>query len=807
MSTIGLLSVLLGLVSVVLVAVLWLLRRQRAALQDFSQRVQRIAVGGSLFSRVALNNEQPEMAGLTTAVNHLLARASAASPSVAAAPASAGTAAAEDAPGAAPAAAGSAAGEPAQEAATAAGAHAVPMQLLADRVHEAVLIHGSDGILFANRQFSELLGAPTGDLLGIPLSEVLPPEYAELVSDHIRRALAGEAGADRYEVDLVGLQGQTARLELSSWRIRYQEQNALLMVGVEVLPTQTVAALGNNDGAVRSRARLALEALGEAIITTDAKGRIDYLNPAAGNLLGVSNDAARGTQLESLAKLADEGDRKLLVDPVRQALESGAPVNLGRRALVFTRSGGGGDRTVELLAAPMRSAIGDNVGAVVLLHDVTEARGLTRQMSYQATHDPLTGLVNRREFERRVQERMELVGRSEGSSVLCYLDLDRFKAVNDTAGHLAGDGLLRDLAKLLRETVRDSDTVARLGGDEFGLLLPGCPLDKARQIADGLCRKVHEYRYVWKDKVFELGVSIGLVEIGSGSASLEQLMAAADSACYVAKRQGSHVAVYSAEDESAARESGEIHWLKTLQGALKDKRFELYSQPISAAFGGSDDSGPALEIFVRLKGDDGVAIAPRDFIGAAEQYRLMSLIDRRVIQTTLTALGNGDIVLPARRSVAINVSGQTLADTQFLEFVVECFDSTGADPAQVCFEISESAVMANLEFTRRFIGVLHGMGCRFALDDFGSGLGSFANLKSLAIDYLKIDGAFMRNLGRDTVNQEMVTAMMRLARALNIKVIAEQLEDNAAVDAARRIGVDYLQGYAVARPESMALAA
>ncbi len=796
MSTIGLLGVLLGLVSVLLAAVLWLLGRQRTALQEFSQRVQRIAVGGSLFSRVELNTDQPEMAALTTAVNHLLARAStatsAATPAVAA-------------PAASPPATPTVAESPATSAT--AGSQSAPIQMLADRVHEAVLIHGPDGILFANRQFSELLGAPAEDLLGVQFSEVLPPEYAELVSDHIRRALAGESGANRYEVDLVGLQGQTARLELSSWRVQFNGQDALLIIGVEVLPTQTVAALGSLDGGERSRARLALEALGEAILTTDARGRIDYLNPAASNLLGVGSEAARGMQLESLAKLADEADRKLLVDPVRQALESGAPVNLGRRALVFTRSGGGGDRTVELLAAPMRSETGDNVGAVVLLHDVTEARGITRQMSYQATHDPLTGLVNRREFERRVQERMELIGRTDGSSVLCYLDLDRFKVVNDSAGHLAGDGLLRDLAKLLRETVRDSDTVARLGGDEFGLLLPGCPLDKARQIADGLCRKVHEYRYVWKDKVFELGVSIGLVEIGNGSGNLEQLMAAADSACYVAKRQGSHVAVYSAEDETAARESGEIHWLKTLQSALKDKRFELYSQPITAAFGSSDDQGPAMEVFVRLKGDDGIAIAPRDFIGAAEQYRLMSLIDRRVIQTTLTALGNGDIVLPAKRSVAINVSGQTLADTQFLEFVVECFDSTGANPAQVCFEISEGAVMANLDFTRRFIGVLHGMGCRFALDDFGSGLGSFANLKNLAIDYLKIDGAFMRNLGRDTVNQEMVTAMMRMARALNIKVIAEQLEDSAAVDAARRIGVDYLQGYAVARPESMAIAA
>ena len=803
MSTIGLLAVLLGLVSVLLAALLWLLSRQRKALQDFSQRVQRIAVGGSLFSRVELNTDHPEMSALTTAVNHLLARASTAAPL--AVPKPAATSPAQPQPDSPPSVPAGNAGQPTE--ATAPPVQSAPIQLLADRVHEAVLIHGADGILFVNRQFSELLGAPAEDLAGVPFVDVLPPEYADLVSDHIRRGLSGESGVERYEVDLVGLQGQTARLELSSWRMQYNGENALLIVGVEVLPTQTVAALGSLDGAVRSRARLALEALGEAIITTDARGRIDYLNPAASNLLGVSSDAARGMELDSLAKLADESDRKLPVDPVRQALESDSPVNLGRRALVFTQSGGGSDRTVELLAAPMRSETGDNVGAVVLLHDVTEARDNTRQMSYQATHDALTGLVNRREFERRVQERIEHAGRSAGSSVLCYLDLDRFKVVNDTAGHLAGDGLLRDLAKLLREAVRDSDTVARVGGDEFGVLLPGCPLDKARQIADGLCRKVQDYRYVWKDKVFELGVSIGLVELSGGAGSLEQMMAAADSACYVAKRQGGHVAVYSAEDESVARESGEIHWLKTLQGALKDKRFELYSQPITAAFGGGDDQGPAMELFVRLKGDDGVAIAPRDFINAAEQYRLMPLIDRRVIQTTLTALGNGDVLLPARRSVAINVSGQTLSDTQFLEFVVECFDSTGANPAQVCFEISEGAVMANLDFTRRFIGVLHGMGCRFALDDFGSGLGSFANLKNLAIDYLKIDGAFMRNLGRDTVNQEMVTAMMRMARALNIKVIAEQLEDSAAVDAARRIGVDYLQGFAVARPEPMAIAA
>jgi diguanylate cyclase (GGDEF)-like protein/PAS domain S-box-containing protein len=794
---IGLMGVALGLVSVLLTAAYWLLRRQRRALQEFTQRVQRIAVGGSLYSRITQSDDQPAMVALTTAVNHLLARASTASPATnSAVPAINGKS-----NGSANTAGNS---SDAQPIATVAAGAATPLNMLADRVHEAVLIHGASGILFANRKFAEFLGAPGPILIGEKLADLVPPDYTDLVADHVRRGLAGEAPAERYEVDLVGLQGQASRLELSSWCVEYNQQDALLIIGVEVLPTQTVAALGSMDGTVRSRARLALDALTEAVLTTDARGRIDYLNAAASELLDVGIEAARGMELDALTSIADEGERKSLADPVRQALKTGAALNLGRRAVTLARNGGS-ERTVELSAAPIREPTGDNIGVVIMLHDVTEARGLSRQMSYQATHDALTGLFNRREFERRVQDHIE-IARGSGGAVLCYLDLDRFKLVNDSGGHLAGDGLLRDLAKLLREAVRDSDSVARIGGDEFGVLLPGCPLEKAQQIADNLCRRVSDFRFLWKDRVFEIGVSIGLVEIGRESGSIEQLMAAADAACYVAKRQGGHVAVYSAADENQARASGEIHWLQALQSALKDRKFDLYRQPITAVFAG-DDPGPAMEVLMRLKGENGECITPQSFLGAAERYRLMPLIDRRVVQATLSALGNGDLVLPPRRSVAINISGQTLADAQFLEFVVECFDSTGANPAQVCFEITERAAMANLDFAKRFVGVLHGMGCRFALDDFGGGLGSLAQLKHLAIDYLKLDGTFMRNLGRDAVNQEMVTAIMRMARALNIKVIAEQLEDIAAVDAARRIGVDYLQGFAVARPESMALAA
>jgi len=764
MSIIVLLCLLFGVAAILLLVLFFLQRRQLSALELVSQQVQRIAMGDSLNDHIELHTDQPELARMVSAVNHLLGRVAADADRAAAATA--------------------------------------PIGSLGDRVHEAVLIQGHT-IRYANPQFANLLGCSVQELIGRRLEDLVPADHMELVRDNMRRRLTGEPAAERYEIDLVGIAGTRARLELSTWVVDFEGERALLVVGVEVLPTQTLQALQDAGG--RSRSRRALEALSEAVITTDVDGRVDYINPAAARLMGVVADDVPGTMLEDLAAVADEGDRKLLAEPVRQALAAGTPLNLGRRALMI-RPPGGADHLVELSAAPIHMETGETIGAVVLLHDVTEMRGVARQMSYQATHDALTGLVNRREFERRLQEAVDTAHRGDGAHVLCYLDLDRFKNINDTSGHVAGDAMLRESAKILRDAVRDSDTVARVGGDEFGLLLVGCPLEKARQIADDVCRAVNEFRFVWKDKIFNIGVSIGLVEIARGSGTMEEALAAADSACYVAKRQGGHVSVYSARDEIYARETGEIQWLQTLQVALRDSRFELYCQPIVAAFA-SNDEGPAMEVLVRLRDDSGQHLSPIEFVRAAERYRLMVLVDRWVVQTTLTAMGRGAIALAPKRSVAINISGQTLLDNQFLEFVVDCFDSTGANPAQVCFEIAENAVVGNLEQTRRFVGVLHGMGCRFALDDFGSGLGSFANLKNLAVDYLKIDGSFFKNLARDTVNQAMVTAMIRLARSLNFKVIAEQVEDSSALEAARRMGVDYLQGYAIGRPEKLAMAA
>jgi diguanylate cyclase (GGDEF)-like protein/PAS domain S-box-containing protein len=789
MSILGLICVLLALVATLLLVLFLFQRRDLRAINHLSHTVQRAISAERMPSRIDFDQDQIDVHALGVSVNQLL-----------------------------------------QRAARTAGREKSGPKLfteLGERIHEAVLVH-RDVILYANSQFASFVGVDRVDLIDRKLSDLVAPEYADLVAQNLKRRLAGAHGAERFEVEMVGLQGQLSLLELTTAQIEFEGQPALLVTGVEVIPTRKLRAIASGkieEKEAAARAAMvapplptppappplqvqALHSLAEAIVATDLEGHLVFLNPAAERLLGVGRAQAMGRQLEEIVGLVDQSDRKLLTDPVLEAIGggNGNPHSLSRRAVLLGKASGE-ERAIELAASPLRDQDGNVAGAVVLLHDVTELRGLHRQMSYQATHDALTGLVNRREFERRLEEGADAARRGETAHMLCYLDLDRFKIVNDSSGHLAGDSMLREVAKLLRDAVRDSDTVARLGGDEFGMLLVGCPLEKARQIADDVCRSVAGYRFVWQDRVYNIGVSIGLIEIGRDAGTVEQLLAAADSACYVAKKEGAgRVSVYSARDEAMARSNGEVEWLHKLQGAIKEERFTLYYQPIVAAFA-TETEGPSMEVFLRMLTETGEEIMPGEFVHAAERYRLMASVDRWVVQTTLKALSNNAFQLARDRSVAINISGQTLGDPQFLEFVVDCLDATGVSADQVCFEIAESAVIGNIEHARRFIGVLHGMGCKFTIDDFGSGVGSFSSLKNLELDYLKLDGSFMRNLAADSVSQTMVTAMIKLARTLNFKIIAEQVEDNEALDAARKMGVDYIQGFVIARPARLATAA
>ena len=669
---------------------------------------------------------------------------------------------------------------------------------MADTLPEVVLIHREE-ILFANSAAADLLGVLPKQLLGKAVTDLVRPAYRAMTRKLNDQRLQGDSIPDRYELQLISGDAQGLWVESAARLIDYQGEQAILTIARDISYRKSLeASLGRG----KQQAQMTLESIGEGLVTTDAEGLIDYMNQSAEQMIGASRNDAVGKTFTDLVLVVDEVDRKSLGDPVRKSLDSGRTINLGRRALLLPRNGGK-ECSIELSASPIRAPGNKVSGAVILLHDVSELRGLTRQMSYQASHDALTGLINRREFERRVEEVLGEARTDDSGHVLCYLDLDRFKVVNDTCGHMAGDNMLREVAALIKEKVRDSDTVARIGGDEFGMLLIGCPLDKARQIGEDVCDVVRDYRFVWQDRIFNIGVSIGLVEIGRESGSLEDILGAADSASYVAKQQGrGRVHVYSARDEAVARQRGEIRWLQRLQKALKEDRFELYTQPI-VSLGGRVRTGPAVEVLVRMQDDRGLHVSPRDFMSSAERYHLMASVDRWVVQTALAALGTGALKLPDERSCSINISGQTMGDESFLDFIVEVLDRTGVSPGQICFEVTESSVIRNIDHARRFIAVLHGMGCEFAMDDFGSGLGSIAHLRQVPMDFLKIDGSFIRDLSTDSVNRAMVDAMIKLGRSLNFRIIAEEVEDHDSFELVREMGIDFVQGYIIDRPQPL----
>ena len=660
---------------------------------------------------------------------------------------------------------------------------------------EIVIIH-DEKILLANESAANLVGLEAPQLLGRDVADLVKPAYRALFRNTMAKRLAGEDVPRRLEIQLINGDEAGLWVEAQSSNIEFHGHTAILTVARDVSHRKSLEVSLSRS---KRQAQYTLESISEGVITTDNDGRIDYMNAAAESIIGTNREDASGHRVGELFTLVDDADRRPLGDPVERCLAMRRRVNMGRRAVMISVDGEQ-EHSVEITASPVRAS-GNNIsGAVVVFHDVGELRGLTRKMSYQATHDPLTGLINRREFERCLDEAMDSAHTEEAVHMLFYMDLDRFKAVNDSCGHQAGDNMLREVAGLIKEQVRDSDFVGRLGGDEFGALLIGCPIEKARQIAADICNAIADYRFVWKDKIFNIGISVGLVEISHISGSLTDVISAADSACYVAKQEGrGRVHVYSARDELIARERGDIQWLRQLQSALHEDRFELALQPI-IAMGGGAESGPAVEVLIRLPDDRGRTADTAEFLRPAERYQLMPQIDRWVVQATLNAIAAGEIKFASQRSCAINLSGQTLGDESFLGFVVESLDRSGVSPMMICFEITESAILSNVQHAQRFIEVLHGIGCEFSLDDFGSGLGSFSSLKHLPIDYLKIDGSYTRNLMTDQVNREMVSAMIKLARTMQFRIVAEQVEQQEDFDWLRDSGVDFAQGNFIEAP-------
>ncbi len=551
----------------------------------------------------------------------------------------------------------------------------------------------------------------------------------------------------------------------------------------------------------KERAQVTLASIADAVVTVDTTGRIEFMNPIAERLTGWSLDEARQRPVAEVFAVVDEATGAPIPDPVARALTDGETTEADANVVLLCR--GAESIAIDYSVAPIRDRAARTVGAVLVVQDMSRERQYAARLSNLASHDALTGLLNRREFEQRVRAIVEHREGEEGQHAVLYLDLDQFKVVNDTSGHAAGDELLRQVGALLRPRLREGDVLARLGGDEFGVLLPHCPPAPALRIAEALRKAIVDFRFAWKNRSFTIGVSIGLVNLAEGPQTLASVLSAADAACYLAKDKGrNRVQVYRPEDSEVAHRRGEMEWVNRLHRALAEDRLCLYAQPMHAMH----VAGPKVlhqELLVRLIDEQNELIAPIAFIPAAERYHLMPSIDRWVIRTAFRLLadrraaGDSDAL---SGTYAINLSGASIGDDQFLDYVRESFARFRIPHRSICFEITETTAVTSLSKAADFIGALREPGCRFALDDFGVGVSSFTYLKQLPVDYLKIDGSFVRNMLHDPVDAAMVEAIHRIGRVMGKQTIAESVETAATLEALRSVGVDFAQGNAIAPP-------
>ena len=553
--------------------------------------------------------------------------------------------------------------------------------------------------------------------------------------------------------------------------------------------------------AEREQARTTLTAIGDGVVTTNIQGEVMYMNPAAEQLLACSAQQAMGKPLNEALKFGGEDPgtqtAETLIEQILRQVSQGAQDDINR---TIVRP----DQTavpVKLVGSPIQHQ-GTVTGAVLVLHDVTREQHYVEQLSWQASHDALTGLVNRREFEHRLDTLLSHPRQPGREGSLLYVDMDQFKLINDTCGHQAGDEMLREVCRMLQSHLREGDTLARLGGDEFGILLKDCPAGPSARIAEQLRQAGQDLRLAWEGQHLTTGLSIGMVQLIPALTSIQEAMRVADMACYRAKEGGrNRVFIYQPEDIEITRREGDMDWVRRLRLALENDRFVLHAQAIGALQAHAEE-GLHMEVLLRLREEDGQLVAPGIFIPAAEHYGMMPSIDRWVIRHTLQALAQHQRTPGARplHTCAINLSGTSLGDDSLLKYIRTTLTESGLNPALLCFEITETSAISHLPNAVRLMKELQQLGCRFALDDFGAGMSSFTYLKHLPVNYLKIDGAFVNDMLQDPTSRAMVEMIHRIGHVMGKQTIAEFAESPAIVDALQRIGVDHAQGYAVARP-------
>lgn len=547
-------------------------------------------------------------------------------------------------------------------------------------------------------------------------------------------------------------------------------------------------------------AEVTLHSIGDAVITTDSEARVEYLNPIAEQYTGWGTIEARGRPLREIFNIVTGFTREPCQNPIERCLHEKRVVGLGDNTVLIHRNGR--EYAIEDSAAPIHDSSGNIVGAVMVFYDVSAGESHSHLLAHYATHDALTGLANRREFERRLTDMLARAHGENEQHALCYMDLDQFKVVNDTCGHVVGDKLLRQLTYLLEQHIRDSDTLARIGGDEFGLLLENCPLERAHYIAENIRKVVRKFRFVWEDKTFELGCSIGLVPITAESISPADLLSEADAACYAAKDNGrNRVQIFEPGNIELARRHGEMQWITRLNQALDEDRLLLYVQDIVPL---DNDMPMHREILLRLEDEDGRIIPPGSFIPAAERYGLMATIDRWVIGQSFRWLQHRLKQASDKTIYNINLSGVSVSDkNRLLDYIHEQQELYEIPSQRICFELTETAAVQNLAQAADLIVALKAEGFRFALDDFGSGLSSFMYLKTMPVDYLKINGSFVRDMEHNQVDHAMVQSINSIGHVMELKTIAEFVENENIMKLLREIGIDYAQGFGISMPRPL----
>jgi diguanylate cyclase (GGDEF)-like protein/PAS domain S-box-containing protein len=675
------------------------------------------------------------------------------------------------------------------------------LQALLDASPDAVLIVDSAGLVVAlNRRTESLFGIPGERLRGHPIETLVPPRLRE--AHAAARSAYGRAPTVRQMSGrkvLTGLRadGTEFPVEVSLTPVVGSDAGLVMAVVHEVAARSRIEHALEAEGPPTG----ALDAIPDAILTTDGAGRVDFVNAAAEHLTGWSRDTARGRSLPEVLPLIAERGGEPLESPVSDCLRSGRP---GPPCEALLPSADGAEaRVLDISTTPIRDQSGVVIGAAVVARDVTHARLIARQLSHQATHDALTGLVNRAEFERRLRRALTSAAEEQAEHALCFLDLDGFKRVNDACGHLAGDELLRQLSDLMRDRMRSRDTLARLGGDEFGMILEHCRLPKATRIAEQMLAAICAHQFAAGGETYAVGVSIGIVPIRAGGQPGD-LLRAADGACYLAKRRGGNRVQLVDRRQRASKTLQNVDWVRRVVAAMEEERFSLYAQRL-VSLEAADRRAPRLELLLRLAEGTGDPLLPGAFLPAVSRYGLMPRVDRWVIRHAVQRLADWQRSHPGTEHpvVSINFGDETVAGGEALVAVQAALAAADVGPGTLCFEIGESAAGAHPSACARLVGELRAAGCQITLEHCGTGMSAFTSLRRLGVDYLKIAGHIVRGVVHDPVDRALATALNDIGHALGIGTIGVEVESPEVLACLRRLGVDFAQGYDIGRPEPL----